>query len=63
MNGQRIAHVIEPKITTYRQNTEQIGKVAAAKLVELIEQPELALVERLDVQGELIRGCSVLSMK
>ena len=55
--------VIEPKITTYRQNTEQIGKVAAAKLVELIEQPELALVERLDVQGELIRGCSVLSMK
>lgn len=55
--------MIEPKITTYRQNTEQIGEVAAAKLVELIEQPELALVERLDVQGELIRGCSVLSMK
>lgn len=62
-DGQRIARVIEPKITTYRQNTEQIGEVAAAKLVELIEQPELALVERLDVQGELIRGCSVLSMK
>jgi hypothetical protein len=62
-DGQRIARVIEPKITTYRQNTEQIGRVAATKLVELIEQPELALVERLDVQGELIRGCSVLSMK
>ena len=55
--------IMEPPKTLEEQNTEQIGKVAAAKLVELIEQPELALVERLDVQGELIRGCSVLSMK
>ncbi len=31
-DGQRIAHVIEPKITTYRQNTEQIGKSRSSKV-------------------------------
>ena len=46
-DGQRIARVIEPKITTYRQNTEQIGRVAATKLVELIEQPRRHLLKDL----------------
>lgn len=61
-DGQRIARVIDPKITTYRQNTEEIGRVAAAKLIEQIEQPDLSLIERVDVQGELVQGSSVLSI-
>ncbi len=62
-DGQRIARVMEPRITTYRQNTEEIGRAAARKLIEQIEQPDLALIERLDVQGELIQGKSVLSVR
>lgn len=58
-DGQRIAQVIEPKITTYKQNTEELGKMAAKKLIEAIEQLGKALVERLVVKGELVQGKSV----
>lgn len=62
-DGQRVARVMEPRITTYRQNTEKIGKIAAEKLIEQIEQPELALIERVDIKGELIQGKSVRSIR
>lgn len=62
-DGQRIAQVIEPKITTYRQNAEEVGRIAAKKLVEMIEQPKSALIERVVVRGELVRGKSVLKCK
>lgn len=58
-DGQRIAQVIEPKLTTYKQNTEELGRLAARKLIEAIEQPGTSLIERLVVQGELVQGKSV----
>lgn len=58
-DGQRIAQVIEPRLTTYKQNTEELGRMAARKLIEVIEQPGRTLIERLVVQGELIEGKSV----
>lgn len=58
-DGQRIAQVMEPKLTTYKQNTEELGKMAAKKLIEAIERPGTSLVERLVVQGELVQGKSV----
>jgi DNA-binding LacI/PurR family transcriptional regulator len=62
-DGQRIAHVLEPKITTYRQNTEKIGRIAAKRLIELIEEKKSAMSEQIVVKGELIRGCSVLKRR
>lgn len=58
-DGQRIAQVIEPKLTTYKQNTEELGKMAAKKLVEEIEHPGTSLIQRIVVQGELVQGKSV----
>lgn len=58
-DGQRIAQVIEPRLTTYKQNTEELGRMAARKLIEVIEQPGRTLIERLVVQGELVQGKSV----
>lgn len=58
-DGQRISQVIEPKLTTYKQNTEELGRLAAKKLIEAVEQPGTALIERIVVEGELIRGKSV----
>ena len=58
-DGQRISQVIEPRLTTYKQNTEDLGRLAARKLVEAIEEPKTSLTERLVVQGELIQGKSV----
>ncbi|MCH5252423.1 MAG: LacI family DNA-binding transcriptional regulator [Lachnospiraceae bacterium] len=62
-DGQRIAQVMEPKITTYKQNTQELGRIAAKKLIELIEKPESALIERIVVKGELVQGKSVLQCK
>lgn len=58
-DGQRIAQVMEPQLTTYKQNTEELGRMAAGKLIEAIEQPGKTLIERLVVQGELVQGSSV----
>lgn len=58
-DGQRIAKVMEPKITTYKQDTAELGRIAAKKLIEAIEQPKTALIERIVVKGELMRGKSV----
>lgn len=62
-DGQRIARVIEPKIATYKQNTEELGRIAARKLIGLIQQPKSVLIERVVVKGELIQGQSVLKCK
>lgn len=58
-DGQRIARVMDPKITTYKQDTSELGRVAAKKLIEAIEQPKTALIERIVVKGELMHGKSV----
>ncbi len=58
-DGQLIAHVMEPELTTYRQNTEELGRMAARKLIEAIEQPESASAERLVVRGDLVQGRTV----
>lgn len=58
-DGIRLADVITPPLTTYRQNTDALGKTAAAKLVELIERPKTALLDRIVVPGELMAGASV----
>lgn len=62
-DGQRIAQVIEPRITTYKQNTEELGRMAAMKLIERIERPDTTPGERVAVRGELIQGRSVLEWK
>ena len=58
-DGQRIARVLEPRITTLKQNTLELGKQAAMKLIDLIENPKTALIERIVVEGELVQGKSV----
>ncbi len=58
-DGIRLASVMNPKLTTYRQDTAALGRTAASKLVELIEHPKTALTDRLVVPGKLIPGASV----
>ena len=58
-DGIVLTRVESPQITTYRQNTEELGKTAAARLVELIEHPRTALLDRVIIRGELLEGESV----
>lgn len=61
-DGIRLANVLNPNLTTYRQNTLELGKTAAARLVDVIENPNTALLESTTIPGELIEGASVKNL-
>ncbi len=58
-DGTKMSQLLHPKLTTIRQDTEEIGKEAARKLIACIEKPKMTLVDRSVVDGELICGQSV----
>jgi len=58
-DGILAARIIEPKLTTMCQDTESIGRLAAEKLIELIEYPRTAIIDRFTVDGILFKGTSV----
>ncbi|MBQ3163162.1 MAG: substrate-binding domain-containing protein [Lachnospiraceae bacterium] len=62
-DGILIASQIEPVLTTYKQDTKEIGTLAASKLIELIEKPKSTIVASYAVMGQLIEGKSVAEPK
>lgn len=58
-DGILLSQVLRPRLTTYRQDAETMGREAAAKLVELIEQPKTALPQQIMVSGTLLKGDTV----
>ncbi|MBE6909998.1 MAG: LacI family transcriptional regulator [Ruminococcaceae bacterium] len=58
-DGINLSQVISPRLATYRQNTGELGRLSASKLIELIERPKTALLDRVIVSGELLAGESV----
>ncbi len=58
-DGIKLAQVISPRLTTWKQDTGELGRTAAARLVELIEHPRTTLTDRVIVSGKLLEGESV----
>ena len=58
-DGSLVSQAISPKLTTYRQNVEAMGRAAAELLIGQIESPRTALPEQRLIQGELLPGESV----
>ncbi len=58
-DGITIAKILEPKLTTLCQDTVAIGRIAAEKLINLIENPKTTLIDRFTVDGTLFKGASV----
>lgn len=56
-DGIHLAKVL--RLTTYSQNVEQMGKIAAERLISLIERPKTTLIDRILVPGGLLEGTSV----
>lgn len=56
-DGIHLAKVL--RLTTYSQNVEQMGKIAAERLISLIERPKTTLIDRIMVPGGLLEGTSV----
>ena len=58
-DGIQLARVLSPRLTTWRQNTEELGRTAAARLIEKIEHPEATEPEHLVINGNFYEGESV----
>ena len=55
-DGNIISQIMSPKLTTYHQDTDAMGREAARLLIDQIESPRTALPEQRLVTGSLIRG-------
>ncbi|MDR0889157.1 MAG: LacI family transcriptional regulator [Oscillospiraceae bacterium] len=60
-DGIYLASVMHPPMTTYLQDTKTLGKIAAEKLIDLIEQPKTTIAEHIVIPGALITGASAAS--
>lgn len=58
-DGLFVSQIINPKLTTYEQNTEDIGKIAAKSLIQMMRDPKSTLIEKIVVPGSIILGESV----
>jgi len=58
-DGFEISQLIFPKLTTIHQDTNEIGREAARRLINAIENPKTTLVERVVIDGILLTGQSV----
>ena len=54
-----MARLSTPRLTTFHQDTDGMGRIAAKKLVEQIEHPKTANTEEVTVPGYLVEGKSV----
>jgi LacI family transcriptional regulator len=58
-DGIYLSQVIQPVLTTVRQDTLSIGKEAADRLIDCIENPKTAVAEQVMIDGQLLPGKSV----
>ncbi len=58
-DGSRVSQLLNPRLTTIRQDTAAIGRQAAKKLIGTIEKPKTTFTEQIIVEGELLLGESV----
>ena len=58
-DGIHMAKMVSPKLTTWQQNTEELGRIAAEQLIERIEHPRTTLPRHITVKGRLLEGETV----
>lgn len=58
-DGIKLSQVLTPRLTTYHQDTETLGREAARLLIRLIEKPKTTLPQQVLVPGWLMEGQSV----
>lgn len=62
-DGIPLSQMLRPQLTTLKQGTEQMGREAARRLIEQIENPLTTITESVTVNGSLIEGHSVKAPK
>lgn len=62
-DGLTFARILEPRLTTLCQDTEAIDRLAAQKLIDLIEHPKTTIIDKFTVDGQLFPGASVRDLR
>jgi LacI family transcriptional regulator len=62
-DGIKLSRLLRPELTTFVQNSKEIGVQAAKKLIEIIEQPRLSFSESIPILGHLQKGKTVREIK
>ena len=62
-DGIALSQILSPKLTTWKQNTGELGTLAASCLIDLIEHPKTALIDRRIVSGSLLEGETVSDLR
>lgn len=58
-DGISLSEVIKPQLTTWRQNTDGIGRESIRRLVSMIEKGETYSSDEISISGRLLDGYSV----
>ena len=58
-DGILMAKTLNPRLTTWQQNTDVLGRTAASRLIELIEHPRTTPPEQIVIKGSLFEGDTV----
>ena len=61
-DGIHMARMVSPKLTTWHQNTAELGRIAAARLIERIERPRTTPPEHIVIEGSLLEGETVADL-
>lgn len=62
-DGSKMSQLLYPTIATIKQDAERIGTEAARRLICNIEKPKIALVERVIIEGMLLKGQSIANLE
>lgn len=62
-DGIGLSEVVQPKLTTWHQDADQIGRRSVKKLVEAIEHKSTYEAEQISISGELFNGYSVRNLE
>lgn len=58
-DGILLSQVLRPKMTTYKQDAEAMGRIAATELIEQIENPKMFIPRQIMVSGNILQGGTV----
>ncbi|MCC6093929.1 MAG: LacI family transcriptional regulator [Eubacterium sp.] len=62
-DGIDVGQILEPSLTTYRQDAEGIGRLSAQKLIEIVVNWRSSAVEEIKVNGRMLIGETVRDIR
>ena len=62
-DGIHMAKMVSPKLTTWQQNTTDLGRIAAEQLIKRIEHPRTTQPKHITVEGRLLEGETVSDLR